>query len=145
MVQSLDCGYPSREMGIVFLDVFGELVFCARGSNDENRASLRYRLGYMLVELMVGRRVARIARIGLVMQMLVRVSAADGLPIMLIGIEIKDLRFSVIDPNHGVKVLAHSRGLYHSTEGSAGMRASGSSRWPGHRLAGHRRRPGVRA
>ena len=111
MVQSLDSGYPSREMRIVILDVFGQLVFGARGSNDENRAGVRHGLRRVLVELMVGRRMAGIARIRLVMQVLVRVGAANRLRVVLIGIEIEDLRFPMIDPNHGVKVLAHWSGL----------------------------------
>ena len=61
----------------------------------------------MLVELVIGRCVTGSGRIGLVMQMLVRVGAPDGLRVVLVSVEIEDLRFPMIDPHHGMKMLAH--------------------------------------
>jgi hypothetical protein len=41
------------------------------------------------------------------MKMLIRVGAVNRLGVVQIGVEIQDLRFPMIDPNHGMKVSAH--------------------------------------
>ena len=107
MIQRFEPGYPACERGVVVLHVFDELVLRARRAHDENRARIRQRPVNMPVELVIGRCVSGVSRIRLVMQMLIRVGAGDGLGVVQLGVEIQDPGLPMIDPNDAMKVFAH--------------------------------------
>jgi hypothetical protein len=107
MVERFDTGDPCCELRVSLRDVVSQFVLGASRTCDQHRPGNIERLGNMLEEPAVCRCVTAADRIGLVMQVLVWLCATDPLGVEVRGVEVKDLRLMVIDPDDCMKVIVH--------------------------------------
>src|SRR5579863_1038552 len=88
-------------------DVRRELLLRIRRSRDQYRARLHDCLAHALQKSCIHRRVTTAARVGLVVNVLMRITAVHRCRIYVRRIEVKDLRLVMVDPDQGMIVLAH--------------------------------------
>src|SRR6185312_8161135 len=89
------------------LDIRGELRFGTGRTRDENRTRLTQCRHHASQKLIVDGRVAAVAGIGFVMEVLIRMVAPYERGLALLEVEVKHLGLAVIDPDERVKVVAH--------------------------------------
>jgi hypothetical protein len=98
VIEGFNSGYPLGKERLGLFYICHEFSLGIRRTGDQNRASLRDGLSHPLEKLMVNRRMAAITCVRLVVNVLVRVGAADGCTVDIGGVELKHLGFTVIDP-----------------------------------------------
>src|SRR6202047_692929 len=111
VIKRLDPGNAFANFRMYSSNVRGQLFLRVRSPGDQYGARLHDGLRHVLQERLIYRRVTATAGIGLVMNMLVRMTAAHRRRIHLRGIEVKDPRFVMVDPDQSVIVLAHRLSL----------------------------------
>ncbi len=108
MVDGFDARHAHGKIGLVRRQMFRQLVLGAGRPDDQDRARPGESLGDVIEEILVDRRMAAADRVGLGVQMHHPVVGMDHGTVDLVGIEVKDLRFVMIDPDDGVKMRLHT-------------------------------------
>jgi hypothetical protein len=108
VIEGFNAGNSLGKMRFDSLDISDELSLGVRWTRDQYRPGLREGLSHAFEELLIDRRMAAITGIRLVMNVLIRVGTAHGRAIDLRRIEVKHLRFAVIDPDQCVIVTTHT-------------------------------------
>src|SRR5215469_16827376 len=111
MIEGLDGGDAGTELRVRARDMCCQLLLSARRSRDQNRAGAAQRLRHLLQKGRLQADVAAAARIGLVMQVLMGMAAADRAAVHRLSVEVKDLRLLMVDPYDGMIMIAHDTNL----------------------------------
>jgi hypothetical protein len=111
VIQRFDTGDPGGKVRFRMLDVIHELRLRVSGARYQYRARRAQGDRHPAQELGIDRRMTAVARVRFVVDVLMRMLAADGLQLALVGVEVKDFRLAMIDPDEGVIVIAHCSNL----------------------------------
>src|SRR3979490_2554849 len=108
VIKRLDPGNAFAKIRMYSSNVRGQLLLRIRRPGDQYRARRHDGLRHAFQKCLIYRRVTAATGIGLVMNMLVRMTTADRRRIHLGRIEVKDPRLVMVDPDQGVIVLVHN-------------------------------------
>jgi len=108
MIQSLDAGNPLRQFGTLLLNVVLQLRLGIGRTGDQKCPGMRKRFEDAVKEFLVDPKMSAAGGVGLVMQVLAREMRMKDRSIHIRGVEVKDFRLAMVDPDNGVEVLAHN-------------------------------------
>jgi hypothetical protein len=111
VIKRLDPGNSLAKFRMHSSNVRGQLFLRIRRPGDQYRARPQDGLRHALQKRLIYRRVTAAAGVGLVMNVLVRMTAVHRCRIHLRRIEVKDPRLVMVDPDQSVIVLAHRLSL----------------------------------
>ena len=107
VIQGLDSRDPCRNCGLAFLEVASEVALRIRRAGDQYSASIRQVLSNPFQEIRLYGRMSTVSRIGLVMNVLVRMATSDHGGVDVGGIELKYFCLLVVDPDDRMVVAVH--------------------------------------
>ena len=107
VIETLDSGNALSQMRLRLPDVLGQFGFGACRSRNQYGPGVTQCRSNALEEFLVHSRMAAVARIRLVMNVLIRVFAANTRALHIRGVELKHPGFAVIDPDQRMVVVSH--------------------------------------
>jgi len=111
MIDGLHTRDSSGQVRSLVLDVGGELGFRAGGAGNQDRSRGFQRVGDLTQEMSIERGVPTILRVGFMVQVLMRIAAADPLEVRAARVDVENPGLVVIDPDDGMILAGHDASL----------------------------------
>jgi len=107
MIKGLDAGDLLRQSGVRLFYILRQFRLGVRRSGNQYRSSVRDGFGDVLEKFLVQGHMSATARVGVMMDVLMGVFAADAGIVGIGRVELEYLGFAVIDPDQYVIMLSH--------------------------------------
>jgi hypothetical protein len=107
MIQGLDAGNPLRQFRTLLLNVVFQLGLGIGRAGNQKRARVRERFEDAVKEFLVYLKMAAAGGVGLVLQVMSGEMRMKDDSLRIAGVEMKDFRLAMIDPDNRVEVRAH--------------------------------------